>query len=38
MRIIKNDVRPEAVSSIKAFKPENITAEVIPIAEGKKLA
>ena len=38
IKIIKNDIRPDAVSIIKAFKPENITAEVIPIAEGKKLA
>ena len=38
MKIIKNDIRPDAVSIIKAFKPENITAEVIPIVEAKKRA
>ena len=38
MRIIKNDVRPDAVSIIKSFKPENIAAEVIPIVEAKKRA
>jgi hypothetical protein len=38
IKIIKDDVRPEAVSIIKAFKPENITAEVIPMIKEKKLA
>ena len=38
IKIIKDDIKPEAVSIIKAFKPENITAEVIPIVEAKKLA
>ena len=38
IKIIKDDVKPEAVSIIKSFKPENITAEVIPITKEQKLA
>jgi len=37
-KIIKDDVRPETVSIIKSFKPENITAEIIPMTKDKKLA
>ena len=37
-KIIKSDVRPETVSIIKSFKPENITAEILDIKKEKKLA
>ena len=37
-KMIKSDVRPETVSIIKSFKPENITAEILDIKKEKKLA
>lgn len=37
-KIIKQDVRPEAVSIIKAFKPENNVPDIIHLKEEKKRA